>query len=569
MPAVDIPAAKRAGLPVDLTRLTRDGDDWLSQEERYALKTHGVCAQLQPEVFMVRVRTSGSMRTEAARGLADLAETYAKGWLHLTTRQQIELHHVRARDVTNVLDGVVKLGLSTQSACGHTVRGIMSCPDSGVSLDEPFDCAPDARSVWDHLAARSPRLDTVLPSRLNIAFGGCPECREYAKVNDLGFVSIVAGGQPGYELWLGGSLGKSAPTLSVRALDFVSRADVLAAVDALVEVYVEHGDFDRPTRARLKFLVRELGTENFIDLFRGAFEAGRMRSYPSPEPLAEPLSSSVTDILAHAPEGGWGSGVRPQRISGRALVTVRVPLGDIDGDDLRSLSDVADDFADERLYLTRNQNVALHHVPLAAVPGVRANLATVGLGLQGADQASDVRACTGGPVCSLAITPAARAGAQLFASTGLTRNSGLRVHVSGCPNACAHHQAADLGFSGGKVTIDGDQVLGYQVWLGGDLATDTIGRVAGRIAASDVVAITEAVVGVWEALRERGETLAATVNRFGLDAFKAQIDAVFAGRWEPGPEPPPAPAPEVDVPAAAALFDPDADTRLPLVGVPA
>lgn len=487
--------------------------------------------------------------------------------MHLTTRQQVELHHVHAREVTALLAGVVALGLSTQSACGHTVRGIMACPDSGVSLDEPFDCAADASAVWDHLAASAPRLDTVLPSRLNIAFGGCPDCREYAKVNDIGFVSVMAGEQPGYELWLGGSLGKSAPTLATRALNFVPRRDVLAAVDALVEVYVEHGDFDKPTRARLKFLVRELGVDNFLDLFREAYDAARRRSYPAPPPLMAPLSSPVTDILARAPEGGWGSGVRPQRIAGRALVTIRVPLGDIDADDLRTLADLADDFADERLYLTRNQNVALRHVPLPAVTAVRNGLATVGLGLQGADQAGDVRACTGGPVCALAITPAQRAGAQLITSAGLTRNSGLRVHVSGCPNACAHHQAADLGFSGGKVTIAGEQVLGYQVWLGGDLAVDAIGRVAGRIAASDVVAITEAVVGVWEALRERGETLAATVNRFGLEAFKAQIDAVFAGRWEPGPEPPWAPEGAAD--PLTTLFDPEADARLPLIGVSA
>jgi len=156
----------------------------------------------------------------------------------------------------------------------------------------------------------------------------------------------------------------------------------------------------------------------------------------------------------------------------------------------------------------------------------------------------DVRTCTGGPVCSLAITPAPAAGAALLASPGLLRNSGLRVHVSGCPNACAQHQIADLGFSGGKVTIAGTSLLGYQVWLGGDLATAAVGRVVGRIAASDVPAITEAVIGVWEALRDRGETLAATVDRFGMEAFKAQIEAVFTGRWEPGPEPQDVPLPQ-------------------------
>jgi sulfite reductase beta subunit-like hemoprotein len=148
-----------------------------------------------------------------------------------------------------------------------------------------------------------------------------------------------------------------------------------------------------------------------------------------------------------------------------------------------------------------------------------------------------VRVCTGGPVCSLAITPSQAVGAELLTLPALRRNTGLRVSLSGCPNACAQQQVADVGFSGGKVTVLGESVLGYQVWLGGDLRSDTIGQVVGRIAEGDVPAITAAIVGVWEALRERGETLSDTVNRFGVEAFRAQIDAVFAGRWEAGPEP--------------------------------
>ena len=129
----DIPAAKRAGLPVDLDRLTAEGDDWLSPEERYALKMHGVCAQAQPGVFMIRIRTGGSIEANAARGVVDLAEEYAGGWIHLTTRQQVQLHHVEARSVTTVLERVRSLGLTSRSTCGHTMRGVMSCPDAGAT----------------------------------------------------------------------------------------------------------------------------------------------------------------------------------------------------------------------------------------------------------------------------------------------------------------------------------------------------------------------------------------------------------------------------------------------------
>lgn len=557
MSGPNIPAAKRAGLPIDLKRLTADGDEWLSPEERYALKTHGVCAQAQVGVFMIRCRTGGSVTTRSARALADLFDRYAGGWVHLTTRQQMEFHHVDARDVTAVLDHVRRAGLTTRSACGHTMRGVMSCPDAGVGLEEPFDCHPDARAAGASILERTPELDTKLPSRMNVHFGGCTECRNVAKVNDAGFVSVVGdGGRLGYQLWVGGSLGKSVPTLAIKAVDFVPRRDVLPALHALFDVYIEHGDFDQPTKARMKFLVRKLGPARFVELFRESYEHARERPWPEPPKLSTPLSSSIADILSRAPAGGWSRGVRPQRIPGWAMVTVNVPLGDLRSYELRRLCDIADDIADGHLYLTRNQNVMFRWVPLGAIPAVSAALATVGLSVDGADQARDVAVCTGGPVCSLALTPAQSVAARLLEHPALVRNSDLQVKISGCPNACAQHQIADLGFSGGKVTIAGVSMLGYQVWLGGDLAADTIGRVVGRVAERDVPAITDAIIGVWEALRDRGETLAETVARIGTEGFKAQIAAVFKGRWEPGPEP------EESVRVVPLL---EVDRRLPLV----
>lgn len=545
MPA-DIPAAKRAGLPVDLDRLSAEGDSWLSPEERYALKIHGVCAQAQAGVFMIRIRTNGAIDVDTARGLATVADDFSSGWLHLTTRQQVELHHVAARDVTTVLAQIRRLGLVTRSSCGHTMRGVMSCPDAGVGIDEPFDCYPDARATSDAILARTPELDTRMPQRINIAFGGCASCRDHAKVNDVAFVSRLGPkGELGYELWIGGSLGKSTPTLSFKALDFVPRSKVLAAANALFDVFIEHSEFEDPRRGRLKFLVRSLGEDRFMALFGEAYRAAARRPWPTPQLVSKPLSSSLAAILARAPEGGWGSGVRPQRTPGSAMVTVNVPLGDVDTDDWRTLAGIAEDFGDEHLYLTRNQNVMFRHVRIEVVPVLRQELARMGLGLEGTDQAQDVRTCTGGPICSLALTPAQRLGSELLAHPALARNSGVRVHVSGCPNACAQHQVADIGFSGGKVTIGGVPTLGYQIWLGGDLRTGRIGEIAGRVSHADVPAIVDAIIGVWEALRERGETLSATVHRFGLEACQAQITAVFGRHWEPGPEPAAGPAADV------------------------
>ncbi|MPZ88986.1 MAG: hypothetical protein GEU81_13125 [Nitriliruptorales bacterium] len=247
MPAVDIPGAKRAGLPVDLDRLTAEGDAWLSAEERYALKQHGVCAQAQPDMFMIRVRTgTGVLPSTSARGLAAIAEAHGRNWVHVTTRQQVELHHVNARAVTTVLATLADAGLTSSSTCGHAVRGVMSCPDAGVGLAEPFDCRPDAEAASASILASAPESNHRLPQRLNIAFGG--DCRAHAQTNDLGFVSVIAEhGTLGYELLIGGSLGRSAPTLARRAVGFLPREDVLPAVHALLEVFCAHGNFDQPT----------------------------------------------------------------------------------------------------------------------------------------------------------------------------------------------------------------------------------------------------------------------------------------------------------------------------------
>ena len=208
MPLPNIPAAKRAGLPVDIDRMATDGDDWLSPEERYALKTWGICTQLQDHVFMVRIRVPGGVvPTAQARGAARLAAQFGEDWLHLTTRQNLELHWVHDRDVPALLGQLVGYGLSTRSACGHTVRNVMASEDAGVGLDEPFDCLPDARMISDALIGRSVELNVSLPSRLNVALGGSPRCRHDALVNDIGLVSMVEDGVAGYEMWAGGSLG--------------------------------------------------------------------------------------------------------------------------------------------------------------------------------------------------------------------------------------------------------------------------------------------------------------------------------------------------------------------------
>jgi sulfite reductase beta subunit-like hemoprotein len=537
--APNIPAAKRAGLPVDISRLTAEGDGWLSPEERYALKTHGICAQAQDGVFMIRVRIPGGVvPTEQMRALARLGARHAEDWLHLTTRQNVELHWVPARDVETVLAAVARAGLSTRSACGHTLRNVMCSEDAGVGLDEPFDCLPDARLVSDTIVARSAELNTQLPSRINVSLGGSPRCRHDALVNDMGLVSTVVGGVPGYEVWAGGSLGK-APSLAILLSPFVSRPDLLAAVDALIEVFVTEGRFEEPAKGRMKFLIEELGPDGFRAAWQRAFDAARARPQP-PVPAVDVLEDvDRRAILAEAPPGGWTAGVRPQRTPGLASVTLDLPLGDTCGSEVQLCCDLADRHADGHLTITRDQNLTFRNVPLASVGPIRAALGERGVSLLGEGHTAQIRACTGSAVCALGITDSPGAGRRLAGNSALARNSALRVFVSGCPNSCAQHQIGDIGLAGSKVRVAGRTTDGYQVFLGAELDRHEVGEVVGRVSEADLDAAVVAIVGTWEALRHPGEPLGAAVRRLGIDAFEAQIAAALDDRWASGPEPDP------------------------------
>lgn len=535
----DIPAAKRTGLSVDLDRLSTEGDAHLTAEDRYCLKTYGICPQIQDDMFMVRVRIPGGVVLgDQLRGLGRIAARHAADWVHLTTRQGVELHWVESRNVVRVLDEIARLGLSTRSSCGHTLRNVMCSEDAGVGLDEPFDCLPDARMISDALVARSDALNCVLPSRINIALGGSPRCRHDATVNDLGLVSTVVDGVPGYEVWVGGSLGKS-PSLAVPLRDFVPRTEILAAVEALFDVFVADGRFDEPAKARIKFLLEDLGVEEFRARWGIAFGAALDRVHPSVPPVEVLDEGDRAAVLSLAPPGGWTVGVRPQRTPGLASVTVDLPLGDTNSSELDLCCTLAERYADGHITLTRDQNITFRNVPLAGIAAIRSALHSRNVYLLGEGQTAQIRACTGSSVCALGITDSPGAGRILTGNPSLARNSQLRVFISGCPNSCAQHQIADIGLAGSKVRVDGRTVDGYQVYVGADPSAHEIGSVVGRVATEDLDAAVSALVGTWEALRHSGEGIGATTRRLGHDAIAAQVKAALDDRWVSGPEPDP------------------------------
>ncbi|WP_433801940.1 winged helix-turn-helix domain-containing protein [Actinomycetospora sp. CA-084318] len=522
----DVVASKRAGLPLDLHAVTAGR---LGALERYSLKTLGACSERDDGRFLLRARTRGRVPGDAARALAALLRERDLEAVHLTTRQQLELHAVPAARVVDTLDALHAAGLDTAATCGHTVRGVTSCPDAGVSAEEPFDCTPDAERLTDSLLRLGPELNTRLPQRFTVSLGGCPGCRAQAKVSDVGLVSVLDdAGRPGYELWVGGGLGRSRPTLATRLTGFVARTDLLPAVHAVLAVFLAHGAFESPNRARLKFLVARLGTDRFRALVAEAEADLRDRPWPLPAPLGEVRAPGVPD--GPAPRHGWGDDVRPQRTPGLATVTVTVPFGTLTADALELLASCTSD----ALQLTKEQNVVLRDVPVAEVGALAARVAAVGLAVHTDRPARDVRACVGAPSCALGITPTRDLARALWHLPALRRNSGVAVSVSGCPASCARHQAADLGLAGNLVALRGRRVPGYRVHLGGDLGRDRLGTVLGRVAAGQVTVLVDQVVRTWEELRVGHESLADSVTRAGLEPFVSGLRGLPGLAWEPG-----------------------------------
>jgi sulfite reductase beta subunit-like hemoprotein len=517
---IDVDRVKREGLDVDLDRLEREGYASLTAEEFYRLKTWGVCSQRTPGLHMVRVRVPGG-RIEAGRlrAVAALSERLADGEAHITTRQNLELHSVPSRKVRQVLEGVVALGLTTRSACGHTVRNIVGCSRSGICAAEPFETRPTVVAIHDFFFRNAARYNSSLPRRLNVYVAGCDGCMCHAQVNDLGFVATTREGAPGFQLWLGGSLA-SSPRLAHLLFDFVPADEVLAVTEAVADTYCANGFRDRPAKARLKFLIEEWGGERFTAAVLERLRELRRDTGVSAGTTAEVMGGDRRPLGAHA-------GVAPQRQEGLFMIEAHVPLGDLTGWQVETLAGLATEFGDGALYLTKEQNVELHDVDAGDLDRVCDALAAVGLPARGAGSLVDVQVCAGSEWCvwgvgdsrGLARTMERELAPLVEAEAGAEP---LRVHISGCSHGCAQHAAADVGLSAVAMRdADRNLIDGYEMFVGGRLGHDPVtARRVGRVLGERAGVATTGIIARY--LRERlpGEAMPDFVERVGKESLQ-------------------------------------------------
>lgn len=524
---IDVERVKREGLDADLVRLEREGYESLTPEEFYRLKTWGVCSQRTPGLHMIRVRVPGGrISSVQLRGVAEVSARHADGGAHITSRQNLELHSVPSREVRKVLDGLARLGLTTRSACGHTVRNIVGCTLAGVCADEAFDVRPTVDAIHTFYLARASHYNARLPRRLNVYVAGCAGCMSHAQINDLGFVATNRGDEPGFQFWCGGSLA-SNPRLSLLLLGFVPVEEAVAVCEAVTDVYCAHGFRERPNKARLKFLIEEWGEERFAAAVLERLREIRPGSRVSRE--GEPLVGRD-----RRPAGGH-RGVFPQRQAGYVRVEARVRLGDLDRSQVEALATLADAYADGHAYLTPEQNAELHWVRAESAPIVVEALEAAGLTPRGAAGLVDVKVCAGTEWCVWGVGDSrGLAGGIEESLAGVVASDPeaepLRIHVSGCFHGCAQHQAADVGLEAVRSSAGAGSEEGFQVYAGGRLGVDPAsGRRIGRV---PLERTSETVIGLlrrYLSERQPGEGLEAFVAREGIRVGESAA-AVQAGR---------------------------------------
>ena len=541
---LDLEKIKQEGLGIDFDRLREEGTRALAPEDHYRLKTYGICSQKHPGYFMFRIRIpGGKMTSRQLAALADLAETHGRGWGHLTVRQNLELHWVRVEEGLDLFEKLESIGLTSRSACGHTMRNVMACPHGAVSPEGMLDVQPWAREITDHFVKRSDLINPTMPNRLNIYFSGCPGCAPDAAINDIGFVAVERRDEAGrreigFEVWAGGSLG-AHPIVGFKLRDFIPAPDALPACQAIFAIHTKFGNRNK-AKSRLKFLIEQWGREKFIEMFEKVFlekknlPENRKRTAPPPSALDKKPAFLRRMWAAGAPRRLYPTpaGAAPQRQRGYVRLTVAIPLGDMRAEQMRSVAGIAKRYGNGSVYFTRDQDMELHWVPARKIKKAIKALRQAGLTPKGEENRFDLLACPGTEFCALAVTNAQGAARDLLkhftpddpAKAALLRS--ISIHISGCPNSCAKHQIADIGLAGTMAPVGELRRFSYQLFLGGGMEGSVrLGEMVRKgITEEKVVPTVEALLDLVLERRLPGERFQETIARLGAREVAALLE---------------------------------------------
>ncbi|WP_298976068.1 nitrite/sulfite reductase [uncultured Roseobacter sp.] len=499
---------------------------------------------LQLHAYMLRVAIPyGTLNSRQMHVLADIADKWDKGYGHFTTRQNIQYNWPKLRDVPDMLDALGEVQMHAIQTSGNTIRNVTADHFAGAAADEIADPRPVAELIrqWstDH-----PEFQ-FLPRKFKVAVTGSPNDRAVTKAHDIGLRMVERDGVAGFEVIVGGGLGRT-PIIGKVLRDFLPREDLLPYLEAIVSVYNLLGRRDNKYKARIKITVHENGLEDIrarveerYALIRPQFTgvdqqllAGIEADFAAPKFKTKSLAAFEGAYTNDPVFRSWAdTNLNDHRAPGYAIVSISLKAhgatpGDASSDQMRVMADLAKQYGHDELRISHEQNVILPHVHKSDLPALHAALKEAKLATANIGLISDIIACPGMDYCALATArsiPIAQEIATRFDELKLEHDVGpLKIKISGCINACGHHHVGHIGILG----LDRAGVENYQITLGGDGTEDaSIGERAGPgFSADEIIPAVERLVLAYLDLRaEPAETFLQTYRRLGLAPFKAAL----------------------------------------------
>ena len=470
-------------------RLFREGK---ADEEKFrSLRlARGVYGQRQAGVQMVRIKLPfGKVTSEQLHRIADVSDEYSTGRLHITTRQDIQIHHVSLDRTPELWAQLERDDITLREACGNTVRNVTASPTAGIDPKEPFDVSPYAEATFKFFL-RNP-ICQEMGRKFKISFSSSEEDTALSYIHDLGFIAKLKEGKRGFKVMLGGGLG-SQPRHADELYGFLPVEELIPLIEGVLRVFDRHGERAKRMKARMKYLIKDIGKDEFMKLVAGqqtalsqnvsAFEIEKFET----EPPLQQVDLPKVEINSEEFKTWKNTNVFQQKQKGLFAVGIRVPLGDFYTGAARKLADLIKKYAGNELRFTLRQDILIRHVKEEFLPFFYSELKKLGFAETGYNKTVDITACPGTDTCNLGIA----------SSTGIadvledvlkeefpqfTNGKDITIKISGCMNACGQHNMAEIGFQGMSIKVGKQVAPALQVLLGGGTLGDGKGRFADKV----------------------------------------------------------------------------------------
>jgi len=528
-------------------KLFRKGKISEDDFRRFRLQHGAYGSRLQQNYSMVRIKIpSGEITPEQLEKIGTLSEAFSIGSAHVSTRQNIQLHWVQLEDVSEIMRGLVEVGLTTREACGNTIRNVMCSHFAGVCPDEEFDSTSYAKAIA-RFFLRNPVCQN-LPRKFKINFACCSH-HGLVRIADIGLIPMKKEGTNGFKIYLGGGLG-AASFIGHQLEEFTPEDRVVSTCMAVVRLFDRLGNRENMARNRMRYLVNEMGWEKFQKLvikersgvemtisletlkrYMVDLETPNIRQLSNGKKL--PLINEKVNVDSDPYTRWLHSNVVSQKQDGYFVVFVTLGAGDITSNQLRSLAKTIRNHSGEGCARnTPNQNFAIRFVKARDLPEFYNDLANTGLANPGALTMSSAVGCSGTTSCNLAITNSHRLAKEIqmkFIELGLDTEDDLRdstIKISGCPNSCGQHEIATIGFYGGASRIDGTMTPTYSMSFGGRDGEDgMLGKSVMRVPAKRVIATLIKIIEIYKQERSTNESFAMWIEKIinGVGNGKGEI----------------------------------------------